>query len=158
MAKKKTVRKTKKVTASPQGSAKAPGKKISKTQMVAHGGKANVGVRKAARPLDLKKPIRVTLKSKWAKGKLALNTTANKKAIDEIIRERADQFGISIQAIENSGDSVKITLITKAREPFQDYLRTMSALIARKVTGARRGKPFGKRFWDHLALTESVTD
>jgi hypothetical protein len=124
----------------------------------AHGGRANVGVRKAARPLDLKKPIRVTLKSKWAKGKLALNTATHRPVVDEIIRERAQQFGIVIRDIENTGDTVRITLKTKSREPFQHYLRTMSALIARRVTGARRGKPFGKRFWDHLAFTETIEE
>ncbi len=124
----------------------------------AHGGRAHVGVRKTARPLDLKKPIVVTLKSKWAKGKLSLAAPSNKKSIDTIIRERADQFGITIKEIENDGSSLKIILKARAREAFQDYLRTMSALIARQVTGARRGKPFGKRFWDHLAQTESLTE
>ena len=156
MAKKKAKAKIKAKATTKPSLARA-GKTL-KIPAVPHGGKANVGVRKAARPLDLKKPIRVTLKSKWAKGKLALNSTANKKAVDQIIRERADQFGILIQSVENSGDTVKITLVTKSREPVQDNLRTMSALIARKVTGARRGKPFGKRFWAHLALTESVAD
>ncbi len=123
-----------------------------------HGGRKQVGVRKTARPLDLKKPILVTLKSKWAKGKLSLDAPANRKSIDTIIRERADQFGIKIEAIKNDGSSLRIVLKAKARESFQDYLRTMSALIARQVTGARRGKPFGKRFWDHLAQTESLAE
>lgn len=128
------------------------------TPVQAHGGRAHVGVRKTARPLDLKKPIVVTLKSKWAKGKLSLAAPSNRKSIDTIIRERADQFGITIKEIENDGSSLKIILKARAREAFQDYLRTMSALIARQVTGARRGKPFGKRFWDHLAQTESLSD
>jgi len=39
-----------------------------------------------------------------------------------------------------------------SRESFQKYLKSVTTLIARTVTGARRGKKFG-RFWQHLAYT-----
>ena len=40
---------------------------------------------------------------------------------------------------------------------FQRFLRTVTGLIARHVTGARKGRPFGRRFWSHVAFTRVVT-
>jgi hypothetical protein len=38
------------------------------------------------------------------------------------------------------------------RKNFGKYLKSVTSLIARSVTGAKKGKPFG-RFWQGLAYT-----
>ncbi|RYZ70000.1 MAG: hypothetical protein EOP05_13975 [Proteobacteria bacterium] len=43
-----------------------------------------------------------------------------------------------------------------SRAMFQKFLRTITGLIARHVTGARKGRAFGKRFFDELAFTRVV--
>lgn len=44
----------------------------------------------------------------------------------------------------------------KSREGLQGFLRTYPALLARRITGARKGWPKG-RFWDAMAYTRIVT-
>jgi hypothetical protein len=44
----------------------------------------------------------------------------------------------------------------KRRGHFQNFLRTLTALIARAVTGAKKGYPKGK-FWSSLAYSRTVT-
>ena len=101
--------------------------------------------------------MHLTLKSSAAKGNLSLLSVKNRLFVEKTIRERAQQFGVSIQRLENMGNHVHAILKFKRREDFQNFLRTITALIARFVTGAKRGRPFGKKFWDALAFTRVVT-
>ena len=48
-----------------------------------------------------------------------------------------------LRAVESARDAVRNGALTKA-------------VIAREITGARRGRPFGKRFWDELAFTRVI--
>lgn len=121
-----------------------------------HGGATAQSRRKIARPLDRKKPVHLVMKSSYAKGGLSLLTAKNRLFVERTFRERARQFGITIQGFENVGNHLHAIVKFKRREHFQNFLRTVSALIARFVTGARRGKPFGKRFWNNLAFTRVV--
>lgn len=50
----------------------------------------------------------------------------------------------------NFGNQIQIVVRVQTRESFQNFLRSLSALIVRRITGARKGRPFGK-FWDSLA-------
>jgi hypothetical protein len=43
-------------------------------------------------------------------------------------------------------------LRAQSRENFQAFLRAFAGLVARQVTGARKGKPSG-RFWDALTYS-----
>ena len=121
-----------------------------------HGGSIQKGHRKTARPIDRKKPLHLVMKSSHAKGSLSLLTAKNRLFVERTFRERAKQFGITIQGFENVGNHLHAIVKFKRREQFQHFLRTVSALIARFVTGARKGKPFGKRFWNDLAFTRVV--
>jgi hypothetical protein len=43
----------------------------------------------------------------------------------------------------------------KDKKRFQQFLKSFSSLLARKITGARRGIKFG-RFWDGLVYTRII--
>lgn len=121
-----------------------------------HGGVDSTGRRKLHRPLDRKRPLHLVMKSSHAKERLSLLSPQNKAAVAKIFARRAQQFGVTIHRLENMGNHVHAIVTFKRKEEFQNFLRTVSALIARKVTGARKGKPFGKRFWDQLVFTRVV--
>jgi hypothetical protein len=53
------------------------------------------------------------------------------------------------------GNHIHLKIKITDRKYFQNFLRTVTALIARKVTGAAKTKRFGK-FWDALAFTRVV--
>lgn len=121
-----------------------------------HGGSLANGKRKVARPLDAKKSVHLVLKSTHAKGSMSLLSARNRLVVQAIIRNRAAQFGIVIQGFELMGNHIHLILRFKSRAMFQRFLKTITGLIARHVTGARKGKPFGKRFFDELAFTRLV--
>ena len=123
---------------------------------VAHGGSLAIGKRKVARPIDTKKPIHLVLKSSHAKSKLSMLSFGNRLNIEKILRTRAAEFGVVIQGYENMGNHLHVIAKFKSRAMFQNFLRIVTGLIARHVTGAKRGKPFGKRFFDQLAFTRVV--
>jgi REP element-mobilizing transposase RayT len=116
------------------------------------GGKSHA---KFTRPLDRKRQVHLVLKASCAKGKLSLLT--HKLVVKKIITERARQFRVTLHHGENMGNHLHIVATFGRREDFQNFLRTVTALIAREITGARKGKPFGQRFWDQLAFTRVVT-
>jgi REP element-mobilizing transposase RayT len=122
-----------------------------------HGGEGSKHTRKLIRPLSSRKPLHLVLKSSHAKGKLTMRGLENEPAIEEILRKNARQFVVTIHWMQNVGNHIHLVLSFKRRVWFQNFLRTIAALIARQVTKARKGKPFGKPFWDYLAFTRVIT-
>ncbi|RYZ66339.1 MAG: hypothetical protein EOP05_19285 [Proteobacteria bacterium] len=121
-----------------------------------HGGSISRGKRKVSRPLDTRKPVHLVLKSSSARLKMSFLAFKNKVAVQKIVRERAKQFGVAIHGFELMSDHVHLVASFESRAMFQSFLRTITGLIARHVTGAKKGKPFGKRFFDGLAFTRVV--
>lgn len=121
-----------------------------------HGGSATHGRRKEFRPLSTKKTIHLVLKSDKAKGKYSFLTLKNKPLVESIIADKAKRFGVRVAEIANVGNHLHIRIRVKSREGFQKFLKSITCLIARKVTGARKGKKFG-RFWQGLAFTRVLT-
>lgn len=115
--------------------------------------------RKVVRPLDRKKPVHLVLKSTHAIGRMSFLTPANRVAIEGLIRERARQFGVKIHGREIMKNHIHIVASFVNRKAFQNFLRTVAALIARKLTGARKGHPFrkdGARFFNHILFSRVV--
>ena len=120
---------------------------------ISHGG-GSVGRRKVFRPLDRKKPLHIVLKSSHAKGRMSL--LSRKLEVRELVEKKAAKYQIKIHGFENMGNHLHLMVSFKSRKGIQDFMRVISGLIARVVTGAQKGKAFGKRFWDHLAFTRIV--
>lgn len=117
----------------------------------AHGGGLGKGKRKIARPLDRRRPVHLTLKSSHAKGELSLKRKVFE--VETLLRVQARRFQVRIHEFANVGNHLHLVASFKSRQEFQGFLRAFSGLAARLVTGARRGKPFGKRFWDELVFS-----
>jgi REP element-mobilizing transposase RayT len=121
-----------------------------------HGGVSKKPARKLERPLSRKGFIHLILKSEKAKGTLSFLKRDNDIAVRNILREKAKKFGVVIADFANVGNHLHIKIKVQSRESFQKFLKAVTCLIARKITGARRGKPFGK-FWQALAFTRIIT-
>jgi REP element-mobilizing transposase RayT len=124
-------------------------KRYSRTQ---HGGMKSKGRRKLERPLSTKNWIHLVLKSDKAIGKLSFPHAPNKIAVQKILKDKARKFGVSIADQANVGNHIHLKIRITSRTSFQRFLKAVTTLIARKITGARRGKKFG-RFWQGLAYT-----
>ncbi|MBS1971979.1 MAG: transposase [Bdellovibrionales bacterium] len=120
-----------------------------------HGGVDSKGRRKEYRPLSEKKWIHLTLKSSKAKGPWSFLTPKNQQIIREILKSKSKKWGVQIAEVVNVGNHLHIKLKFKYREGFQNFLRSVTALIARKITNARRGHAAGK-FWQGLAFTRVI--
>ncbi|MCC7403299.1 MAG: hypothetical protein IT288_02785, partial [Bdellovibrionales bacterium] len=124
-------------------------KRYGRTQ---HGGVETKGHRKLERPLSTTRPIHLVLKSHKATGCLSFLTHKNKPVVEGIIREKARKFGVRICQFANVGNHLHLKIRIASRPLFQAFLVSVTTLIARTLTGARRGKKFGK-FWQGQAFT-----
>lgn len=118
-----------------------------------HGGSLNLGKRKKYRPMDIKRPLHVILKSYKARGKLALPNHDRK--LIRILTKMANKFAITISERNINWDHIHLLVRGKRRENLQNFFRAIASLIAREVTGATKGKPFG-RFWSYLVFSRIV--
>jgi len=120
-----------------------------------HGGDGALGKRKLKRPLDPRQPLHLVLRSEKARGRLSLLAIAHRLKIKACIEKAARVNGVTLHRVANVGTHLHLLLSFVSREGFKAFLRTITGLIARLVTKARRGHGFG-RFWDALAFTRVV--
>lgn len=121
-----------------------------------HGGGIRKGKRKLHRPFDSRRPVHLDLKSTQAKGTWSFLRPVNQKKINRLVYGLAERFGIRIFKFANSGNHLHL-IVQGQKEDFKKFLRTLTALLARAITNARKGHPLKKRFWDNLAYTRLVT-
>lgn len=119
-----------------------------------HGGTSLKKRRKVKRPLTPGAVTHLVLKSSKAQGGLSFYT--HKKLVHSLMKEKARKFFVEILDFVNMGNHLHIKLRFKDRVRFQQFLKSYTALLARMITGARKGRPFG-RFWDGLAYTRVLT-
>jgi REP element-mobilizing transposase RayT len=121
-----------------------------------HGGNRSSGQRKAERPVSTRRPIHVTLHSKRARGAWSLRRHVPE--VQKALRICARRSGVRIYEFANVGSHLHLLLRAKRRDAFQSFLRSFAGIVARIVTGARRGRPVaGGRFWNGLAWSRIVT-
>jgi REP element-mobilizing transposase RayT len=112
--------------------------------------------RKLKRPLIEGKWTHLTLKSDKAKGEFSFLKVKNNQFINKTLKEKAKKFGVIIGDYVNMGDHLHIKVKFSKRELFQKFLISITGLIARFITKARKGFKFGK-FWSGLAYTRILT-
>ena len=115
-----------------------------------HGGMNLKKRRKVKRPLTPGAITHVVLKSSKAQGNLSFYK--HKKTVQALLKERSKKFFVEILDYVNMGNHLHLKVRFKDPKRFQNFLRTFSGLLARKLTKAHRGTKFGK-FWDGLAYT-----
>jgi REP element-mobilizing transposase RayT len=119
-----------------------------------HGGEASVGRRKEARPFCERRPLHLILKSSKARGPQSL--LARPVEVRGLIDRHAARNGVRIYRYANAGNHLHLLIQAKTRAGFRRFLRTIAGLIARRLTGARKGAALSERFWDLLAFSRVV--
>lgn len=123
---------------------------------IEHGGDVRRNKRKLERPISTRRPLHVTLHSRRASGDWSL--LRHKRAVREALRACGLRNGVRIYDFANVGSHLHLLVRTKKRDGFQAFLRSFAGIVARKVTGARRGCPLGGGpFWSGLAWSRVVT-
>jgi REP element-mobilizing transposase RayT len=121
-----------------------------------HGGATRRGRRKLERPVSTRLPMHLTLQSKRARG--AWSMLRHRRAVHEALRACARRTGVRVYDFANVGSHLHLLVRARRREAFQAFLRSFSGIVARIVTGAKRGLPLpGGPFWSALAWTRILT-
>lgn len=121
-----------------------------------HGGSRRKGKRKLARPIDTKRPMHVVLRSSRAQGEWSFLRRRHGDRVRRLIDATAKKCRVRIYEFANAGNHIHLLLKPASRKGFQAFLRTISGLIARLITGARRGRSIRGKFWDGLAFSRVV--
>ena len=117
-----------------------------------HGGDLARSKRKVARPFRAKQLVHLVLRSSKAKGKLSFLNAKNATKVESVVKIQANRHFVKVYEFVNVGNHLHLKVRPYTKDGFRNFLRTATALIARAVTGAKKGKPFGI-FWDALAYT-----
>lgn len=112
-----------------------------------HGGALSVGKGKTRRPLSTKKPLHVVLRSSRAEGKLRL--TLRKKEIEALLLAQSKRWQMRVYEQSVNSNHIHLAIRGRSRAALQNFFRSFAGLVARLVTRAEKGHPFGK-FWDQI--------
>jgi hypothetical protein len=126
---------------------------VRKYERVEHGGGIRKGLRKEKRPFDARRPLHLTFRATRARGELSMLKLKNEKWIRAKSEELGRRFSVRIYEYGNAGNHLHMLVRASSEEGFRNFLRTFAALVARRVTGAKKGNPQG-RFWDELAYSK----
>jgi hypothetical protein len=119
------------------------------------GGTKGTGHAKRARPLAPRATYHIVLRSEKARGEYSMLRKHHKSLISKLIYRQAKRFFVRVEGYANVGNHLHIKAYAQGDKEFQNFLRTITCLVARKVTGATRAKKFG-RFWDGLVFTRLI--
>ncbi len=129
---------------------------------IEHGGALGEGRRKVTRPISVREPMYVILRSTRAKGRLSLRRPEFASRIRLTVAKQAENCGVELLQLSNEGGSLHFLIRVPSRARYLRFIRSVCGLISRMVTGAERGpaqeessRATGKqkavkknRFWD----------
>lgn len=115
-----------------------------------HGGVSLKKRRKVARPLLENKITHVVFKSSKARGEFSFYR--HKRTVSRLLGKCSRQFFIEIMDWVNMGNHIHIKVRFKDKNRMKAFLKSFPGLLARIITGAKKGCKFG-RFWDGLVFT-----
>ncbi len=94
---------------------------------------------KTARPLSLQRPIHLVLKSGYALGAKSMLRPHFKGKIENIVKTQAHRWDVKIYHFVNVGNHLHLVIRLKYRDGYSSFIRSVTGLIARLVTGRQRG-------------------
>lgn len=121
-----------------------------------YGGESVRGRRKVRRPIATKRPMHLVLKSSSAVGRSSMLRRSTAGFVSALLPRLSRRFGVRIFQFSNNGNHLHLLIQARDRNGFRGFVRTLSALVARDVTGARKGHPLSKHFWDFIPFTRIV--
>ena len=122
--------------------------------------KANRG----ARPIAVKRPMHVVLRSTQAVGKQSFLSPKKVKRVEAIIRKFALKNGVKIFQIGNAGNHIHILLQVGNRYLWNGFIRGLTSALAYAVMATEHGgqpekqpeKQPAKKFWDFRPFTRVI--
>lgn len=115
------------------------------------GGQARGNARKA-RFFKASRWMHLCLRSEKAKGQYGLLQPRHFLNVKKVLDQARKNHRVLVAEFVNAGTHLHLKVKADRREDLQNFLRVITTLIARRVTGACRGNAFG-RFWDGICYS-----
>lgn len=96
------------------------------------------------RPFSKKCDAHVVLKSRFAVGPRSFLRSANRKAVKAIVERSAKRFYVTLRRNINVGNHLHLLIHAPTAEMQRNFLRTITALIAREIMNAHKGNSICK--------------
>lgn len=124
---------------------------------------------KSKRPLHTKNSIHLVLKSHFAVGRHSLLAPKHLQQVERIVRSQATNCAVKIYHFVNVGNHLHIVIKIKNRALYSQFVRAITGLIARLVTGRERSKakiiessklsssPTKIKFWQARPFSRVIT-
>ncbi len=96
-----------------------------------HGGSLAIGKRKTHRPLSIKKPVHLVLKSPLATGKRSL--MRHRPLIEKVIARSKKRFGIRVYEFAIVSNHIHLLVKGYTRIDLQNFFRTVAGHIAQEI-------------------------
>lgn len=121
-----------------------------------HGGKYARGRRKSARPIVTKRPMHLVMRAEAARGRWSFLRKENAQKIRTLVSAFGKRWQVRVYEAGNGGNHLHLLVRGQTRAGIRSFLRALSGAIAMAITGAKKGNPLSKRFWDKLVFTRIV--
>lgn len=137
---------------------------LERSNVKAFGGILIKGNPREARPISIKRPMHLVMRSKHATGDLSFLHSSRVRKIEELVQRLARQKNVKVYRFANSGNHLHLIILPRSLHAFKAYIRALSGLIARITLGAERGKSrsdfsparLNKKFWDARPFTRII--
>jgi len=120
------------------------------------GGSSLRGNAREQRPIAVKRPIHLVMKSSRAQGEHSFLSKKRARRIEDLVHRQGRLHGVQVYRFANSGNHLHLVIKPVSRKAFQKYVRAISGLIARITLGAEKGKALGLKFWDARPFTRII--
>ena len=95
------------------------------------GGSLSVGKRRTVRPLSIKKPLHLVLKSEFARGPRSL--IRHRQLIDKIVQKAKRRFNIKVYEFAIVSNHIHLLIKGNRRTEIQNFFRMIAGHIAQEI-------------------------
>jgi hypothetical protein len=110
---------------------------------------------KVKRPITVKAPMHLVMRSELAKGPCSLLKV--ERRVQKIIYDQGRKFAVKVYRLANAGNHLHLIILPRSRRAFLGFVRAISGLIARAVLKVQRGCSKGLKFWAQRPFTRIVS-
>jgi len=104
------------------------------------GGSALKGNPRTERPISIKRPMHLVLRSTQAMGSKSFLAPHRSKKIEALARTIGLKTGVEVKNFANSGNHLHLIVLPRSRKAFRAYVRALSGVIVRLTLGIERGR------------------
>jgi REP element-mobilizing transposase RayT len=122
---------------------------------------------KKARPLSVKRPMHLVIRSSKATGARSLLNKS--RQVFDIVYRQGQLHGVKIYRYANAGNHLHLVILPRSANAFKKFIRAITGIIARLILGVERGLAKSSKivpaqndkankinFWDQRPFTRIV--